>query len=70
MKTPTFKPKFTGRYESAPAIHTPQLPGNFELIQKRAQKIYAVRGGMMRMTLNDWLKAELQLKQQLGGQTN
>ena len=70
MKTSTFKPKSTGRYESAATIHTLQLPGNFEQIQKRAQKIYAARGGMMGMTLNDWLKAELELKQQLEEQTN
>jgi regulation of enolase protein 1 (concanavalin A-like superfamily) len=48
---------------SATAIHTPQLPQDFEKIRQRAQEIYRARGGMMRMTLNDWLKAGLELKQ-------
>ena len=55
---------------NAPVIHTPQLPHNYEQIRQRACEIYAARGGMMRMTLNDWLKAELELKQELGLQTN
>ena len=50
---------------SAPVIHSPQLPRNFELIRQRAQEIYRARGGMMGMTLNDWLKAEQELKQEL-----
>ena len=50
---------------SATAIHAPWLPRNFEKIRQRAQAIYRARGGMMRMTLNDWLKAELELKQEL-----
>ena len=55
---------------NAPVIHTPQLPHNYEQIRKRAQEIYTARGGMMGMTLNDWLKAELELKRQPGEQTN
>ena len=51
---------------SATAIHTPQLPQCFEKIRQRAQAIYRARGSMMRMTLNDWLKAEQELKQALG----
>ncbi len=50
---------------SATAIHTPQLPRNFERIRQRAQEIYRARGGMMGMTLSDWLKAELELKQEI-----
>ena len=50
---------------SATAIHAPQLPRNFEQIRKRAQAIYRARGGTMMMTLNDWLKAEQELKQEL-----
>ena len=50
---------------SATAIHTPRLPQDFEKIRQRAQVIYCARGGMMRMTLNDWRKAELELKQEL-----
>ena len=47
---------------SATAIHAPWLPRNFENIRQRAQAIYRARGGMMRMTLNDWRKAEQELK--------
>ena len=64
MKTSTFNPKFTGRYESAPTTHTPWLPCDYEQIRQRAQAVYRARGGMMRMTLNDWLKAEQEFKQE------
>jgi hypothetical protein len=47
---------------SATAIHTPQLPHYFERIRKRAEEFYAARSGMIGMTLNDWLKAEQELK--------
>ncbi len=70
MKTSTSKAKINGQYESAPVIHTPQLPRDFEQIRQRAQAIYRARGGMMGMTLNDWLKAEQELKQEFAGQTN
>ena len=33
-----------------------------EQICQRAREIYRARGGMMGMTLNDWLLAEQQLK--------
>ena len=55
----------TSQLTSATAIHTPQLPRNFEQIRKRAEEIYAARNGMIGMTLNDWLKAEQELKQEL-----
>ena len=55
----------TSLLTSAPAIHTPQLPQDFEKIHQRAQAIFHARGGMMGMTLNDWLKAEQELKQEL-----
>ena len=48
----------------ATAIHAPQLPQNFERIRKRAEELYAARNGMIGMTLNDWLKAEQELKQE------
>ena len=64
MKTLTSKPKFSNSHERAPAIHAPQLPRNYEQIRQRAQEIYRARGGMMGMTLNDWLKAEQELKQE------
>jgi hypothetical protein len=47
----------------ATAIHAPQLPHNIERIRKRAEELYAARNGMIGMTLNDWLKAEQELKQ-------
>jgi len=50
---------------SATAIHAPQLPRRFEQIRKRAEEFYAARHGMIGMTLNDWLKAEQELKQEL-----
>ena len=70
MKTSTSKPKFTEQYESAPVIQSPRLPRNYEQIRQRAQAIYRARGGMMRMALNDWLKAEEELKQELAEQTD
>jgi hypothetical protein len=64
MKTSTSNPKFTEKYAGAPVIHSSQLPCNFEQIRQRAEEIYHARGGMMGMTLNDWLKAEQQLKRE------
>ena len=54
---------------SAPVVHILQMPRNFEQIRQRAQAIYRARGGMMGMTLNDWIKAEQELKQVLAEQT-
>ena len=51
-------------------MRTSGLPRDFEQIRQHADEIYHARAGMMRMTLNDWLKTELELKQQFGGQTN
>jgi hypothetical protein len=50
------------RRACATAIHTPQLPHYFEQIRQRAEAFYAARHGMIGMTLNDWLKAEQELK--------
>jgi hypothetical protein len=47
---------------SATAIHTPQLPQDFEKNRQRAAEFYAAHNGMIGMTLNDWLKAEQELK--------
>ena len=58
-------PKMSPQPMSATAIHIPQLPQDFEKIRQRTQAIYRARGGMMRMTLNDWRKAGLELKQEL-----
>ena len=66
MKTLTSKPKFSEEDEPAPPIPAPQLPRNYKQIRQRAREIYRARGGMMGMTLNDWLKAEQELKQTIG----
>jgi len=65
MKRTTSISKKTSQFASATAIHTPQLLHNYNQIRKRAQEIYAARGGIMGMTLNDWLKAEQELNQKL-----
>ena len=70
MEALTSKRKVIEQYMNAPIIHAPQWPRNYEQIRQRAQAIYAARGGMMGMTLNDWLKAEQELKQEFGLQTN
>ena len=70
MKTSTSRPKLTEEYMSATTIHTPQLPRNYQETRRRALKIYTARGGMTGMTLNDWLQAEQELKQELGLQTD
>jgi hypothetical protein len=62
MKRATSTPKMSPQPMSATAIHTPQLPHNFEQIRKRAEEFYAARNGMIGMTRNDWLKAEQELK--------
>ena len=48
----------------------PRLPHNFEQIRHRAQELYHARRGITGMTLNDWLKAEQELKQELAKETN
>jgi hypothetical protein len=40
------------------------LPRDTGQIRQRVHAIYRVRGGMMRMSLNDWLNAERELKQE------
>jgi SLT domain-containing protein len=65
MKSTTSTPKMTSQPTSATPIHTPQLPHNYERISKRAEELCAARNGMIGMTLNDWLKAEQELKQEL-----
>jgi hypothetical protein len=65
MNRTTSTTKKISRLMSATAIHAPQLPRRFEQIRKRAEEFYAARHGMIGMTLNDWLKAEHELKQEL-----
>ena len=55
-------PKMSPQPQRATAIHTPQLPPNFEQIRRRAEELYAARNGMIGMTLNDWRKAEQELR--------
>lgn len=68
MKRTTSTPKKTSPHTSATAIQTPPLPPDFERIRRRAEGYYAARNGMIGMTLNDWLKAELELKPELAKQ--
>jgi len=64
MKKSNSKPAFKKPcVKGRPAIHTFQLPRNYEQIVRRAHEFYHARGGMAGMTLNDWLKAEQELKQ-------
>ena len=70
MAALTSKREFIEQYLNAPVVRTPRLPLDYKQIRQHAQEIYAARGGMMGMTLNDWLKAELELKQQLEEQTH
>lgn len=55
---------------SATTASDPRLPHNFEQIRHRAQEIYRARRGITGMTLNDWLKAGQELKQELAKETN
>jgi hypothetical protein len=62
MKRTASTPQKNSQLTSAPAIHAPQLPRDFEQIRKRAEEFYAARNGMIGMTLNDWRKAEQELR--------
>jgi hypothetical protein len=70
MKTSRSKPQLARQFERAPAIHAPQLPRNFEQIRKCAQEICRRHGGIMGMTLNDWLQAGQELKRSSQKETN
>lgn len=70
MKKSASKSNPAKAYQRAPAIHAPQLPRNFEQIRKRAQEICVARGGTAGMTLDDWLKAELELEQEFRKQAH
>ena len=62
MKRTTSTPHTSSQLTSATALHASQLPPNFEQIRKRVGEFYAARNGTIGMTLNDWLKAEQELK--------
>jgi hypothetical protein len=66
MPGTTSTPKKTAPPTHAPAIQTPRWPRNFDQIRKRAEEFYAAHDGLRRMTLNDWLQAEQELKPQIG----
>jgi hypothetical protein len=61
----TSKQNPTEQHQSAPTMQTPKLPTTPEQIRQRARAIYTARGGMEGMALNDWLKAEQELKREL-----
>lgn len=54
------------RYQSARTIDSPQLPPTLEQIQQRARDIYLIHGGAEKMTLNDWVMAEKELRRKFG----
>jgi Protein of unknown function (DUF2934) len=62
MNRKTIKPKKTEQYKSVPTIKTPALPPNPDEIRQRAHEIFIARGGGHGQDLDDWLKAESELK--------
>jgi len=70
MKSTTSTPNMTSPPAGAAANLAPHWPRNFEEARKRAGEYYAARDGMGRMTLNDWLEAEQELKQEFAEQTD
>jgi hypothetical protein len=65
MKTSKRKP--AGQNQSVPAFQTPTLPPTPDQIRQRTRDIYIARGSLGKMTLNDWLEAEQELKRKLEG---
>jgi hypothetical protein len=53
------------KYRGDELTMTPKEPSSMGEIRKRAYDLYTQRGGAHRMHLDDWLKAEEQLRQQL-----
>jgi hypothetical protein len=62
------KLKSDEQHQSAPTIHSPQPLPTLEQIRRRAHDIYVARGGGEGLALNDWLKAEQDLKEIVGWQ--
>jgi hypothetical protein len=58
----TSKRKTNEQYQSAPLISAAQLAPSPEQIHQRAHDIYVARGGTDGMALDDWLRAEQELK--------
>lgn len=65
MKASTSRKKTDRTCGSARLSPDFQFPANDEQVHQRAQVIYRARGGIAGMTLDDWLKAELELKREL-----
>ncbi|MDB6015970.1 MAG: hypothetical protein JWR19_459 [Pedosphaera sp.] len=63
----TSKKNHTEQYQSAPTMRTPAPPPTAEQIRQRAHEIYRARGGGEGLALNDWLKAEEEIKRKLEG---
>jgi Protein of unknown function (DUF2934) len=59
----TSKSKKNQQYESVPTIKTPALPPTPDDIRLRAHEIYLERGGGHGLAMDDWLKAEFELKE-------
>ena len=64
----TSKHNSTEQYQSAPTLQTPKPPPTPEQIRQRARAIYAARGGVEGMMLNDWFNAEEELNRELEGE--
>lgn len=58
----TTKSKKSQQYESVSTIKTPALPPTPDEIRQRAHAIYLERGGAHGQDLDDWLRAESELK--------
>jgi hypothetical protein len=50
-----------------PLTTTPALPPTHERIRERAHEIFMARGGTPGNELDDWLRAEQELKQERAG---
>jgi hypothetical protein len=53
--------------ETPLAKTTPGVPPTVEAIRRRAQEIFVARGGTPGKELDDWLRAEQELKQERAG---
>jgi hypothetical protein len=53
--------------ETPPTKTAPVVPPTVEEIRQRAQEIFLARGGTPGKELDDWLRAEQELKQERAG---
>jgi hypothetical protein len=63
----TRKPASNMQYERAATLKTPKPPPTEAEISRRAHEIFLARGGTPGKELDDWLRAEQELKQQHAG---